>query len=120
MKDKQKDGSRGGVRTTRTVLVVCLALSLAIVAYKLTCIGDPQAGVTFDPKVCMSEIPEHVDGLRIVAGPRTARSVIRDMVPVVCNAKVLFRQMRSQVKPGRVARAAEPDVRFSGDHSEKG
>lgn len=49
----------------------------------------------FDPRCCMASIPGEVKGLTIVEGPRTKASIIRDMVPVVCNGQVLFYRMQS-------------------------
>ena len=59
----------------------------------------------FDPKQCLETVPARVDGLQILAGPRTARNIIRDMVPAICNGQVLFRRMKSAVPhlhPGTV------------------
>jgi hypothetical protein len=44
----------------------------------------------------METVPGHVPGLKIIQGPRTEQSIIRDMVPVVCNAYVLFQRMRAE------------------------
>jgi hypothetical protein len=53
---------------------------------------------SFDPKTCMETIPRQVKGLKILQGPRTEQSIIRNMVPVVCNAQVLFRHMKEKGK----------------------
>lgn len=49
----------------------------------------------FDSKECLETLPQHVLGLQVLAGPRTAQSIIRDMRPAVCNAQVLFNRMRA-------------------------
>lgn len=59
----------------------------------------------FDPKTCLEIIPEHVKGLKIIEGPRSEKSIIRDMVFPICNGHVLFGQMRSKgdkIQPGTV------------------
>jgi hypothetical protein len=59
----------------------------------------------FDPRRCMAHIPRKVEGLTIVAGSRTKASIIRDMVPVVCNGQVLFNRKKiqdPQLKAGTV------------------
>lgn len=61
--------------------------------------------VAFDPKTCLETIPHRVDGLQILAGPRSARNIIRDMVPAICNGKALFQDMQSRdsdLSPGTV------------------
>lgn len=44
----------------------------------------------------MQQVPRHVKGLKILEGPRSAPSIIKDMVPAVCNAQVLFDRMRGK------------------------
>jgi hypothetical protein len=59
----------------------------------------------FDPKTCLEIIPEHVKGLKIIEGPRSEKSIIRDMVFPICNGHVLFGQIRSEgenIQPGIV------------------
>lgn len=59
----------------------------------------------FDPRRCIETIPDSVQGLLIENGPRTKASIIRDMVPVICNGQVLFNQMKSkdpELIPGTV------------------
>lgn len=50
----------------------------------------------FDPKTCLENIPSQVKGLKILSGSRSEKSIIRDMVPSVCNGRVLFKKMRAQ------------------------
>ena len=49
----------------------------------------------FDPRRCMAHVPQHVKGLTILKGPRSKASIIRDMVPAICNGQVLFYRMQS-------------------------
>ena len=59
----------------------------------------------FDPRTCLQLVPGSVRGLRITQGPRTEKSIIRDMVPAVCNGRALFQKMQAQdalLKPGSV------------------
>jgi hypothetical protein len=56
------------------------------------------AKVKFDPRTCLETIPSRVKGLKIVSGPRSEKSIIRDMVPVVCNGHMLFRNMNAKEK----------------------
>lgn len=65
----------------------------------------PNQNTKLDPKTCLETIPSHVEGLQILQGPRTQPSLIRDMVPAVCNGRALYRRMqtkRNPVNPGRV------------------
>lgn len=55
--------------------------------------------VDFDPRTCLDIIPRKVDGLQILAGPRTEANIIRDMVPAICNGHALFQQMQAR-EPG--------------------
>ena len=45
---------------------------------------------------CLDVIPKDVKGLKIIAGPRTRQSLIRDMVPVVCYSRVWRGKMIAQ------------------------
>jgi hypothetical protein len=59
----------------------------------------------FNPKTCFEEIPDRVEGLEILSGDRTRRSIIRDMVPGICHGHALFHRMRDRgeaVAPGTV------------------
>lgn len=59
----------------------------------------------FDSISCMETVSSHVDGLKILQGPRSRQSIIRDMVPIVCNGQFLFSRMRLKdpsIKGGRV------------------
>lgn len=79
-----------------------LLLPLLIVI--LLCACAPERTKPFDPAMCMQTVPPHVNGLEIIQGPRTGRSIIRDMVPVVCNSRVLFARMQSRdplLQPGK-------------------
>lgn len=71
-------------------VVFAILIYLSITACALQSNNQP-----FDPKRCMEQIPRDVDGLTIMTGPRTKLSIIRDMVPVVCNGQVLFNRMQS-------------------------
>jgi hypothetical protein len=58
-----------------------------------------------DPKNCLDTIPQRVEGLTILEGPRTEQSIIRDMVPAICYGHFLFGRMKSsgeEVNPGVV------------------
>ena len=50
----------------------------------------------FDPKTCLQLVPGSVSGLRIAQGPRTEKSIIRDMVPAICNGRALFQKMQAK------------------------
>jgi hypothetical protein len=69
-----------------------VALSAAVMVLCACCASAPRA---FDPKTCMETIPRRIEGLEILQGPRTYQSIVRDMVPVVCNAQVLFRRLKN-------------------------
>lgn len=59
----------------------------------------------FDPRKCLEDVPRHVNGLKVLSGPRSEQSIIRDMRRAVCNGYVLFEQMQARdktLRPGRV------------------
>ena len=66
----------------------------AVVMIFLTACATQSHAPAFDPQTCLETIPHRVDGLQILAGPRSAQNVIRDMVPAICNGQVLFRKMQ--------------------------
>jgi hypothetical protein len=82
--------SAEGAAGARRTLIVLLATLIGLSA----CTGASHR--PFDPKTCMETVPRRVPGLEILQGPRTRASVIRDMVPVVCNAKMLFLRMKKR------------------------
>jgi hypothetical protein len=82
-----------------------IQLALAILTMLLFSACTLSHTVAFDPKTCLETIPHRVDGLQILAGPRSARNIIRDMVPAICNGKALFQHMQSRdsdLSPGTV------------------
>jgi hypothetical protein len=59
----------------------------------------------FDPKTCLETIPHRVDGLQILAGPRTEPNIIRGMRPAICHGQALFNNMQPRdpyLSPGTV------------------
>jgi hypothetical protein len=82
-----------------------LVLLTLIISISFSGCGFQARKASFDPRRCMEEVPDDVDGLTIVQGPRTKASIIRDMVPVICNGQVLFNNMKSEdpeLNPGAV------------------
>ena len=76
----------------------------AVILLLTACAKGPSHN-TFDPRTCLETVLSHVDGLRILAGPRSEANIIRDMVPAICNGQVLFRKMQivdGMLKPGMV------------------
>jgi hypothetical protein len=69
-------------------------LAMMILVLASSCAPRVQ-DVPFDPRRCLASIPGEVKGLTIVEGPRSKASIIRDMVPVICNGQVLFHRMQS-------------------------
>jgi hypothetical protein len=80
------EGAPGARRTLIVLLATLIGLSACTSA----------SHRPFDPKTCMETVPRKVPGLEILQGPRSKASIIRDMVPVVCNAKVLFLKMKER------------------------
>ncbi len=81
-----------------------LPLTAAALIFFAACTPRPPTAA-FDPRTCLDIIPEHVDGLQILAGPRSVRNIIRDMVPPVCSGRALFRSMQARdpgLGPGMV------------------
>ncbi len=52
----------------------------------------------FDPRKCLEDVPRHVKGLKVLSGPRSEQSIIRDMRRAVCNGHVLFGHMQAENK----------------------
>jgi hypothetical protein len=50
---------------------------------------------SFDAQQCLDDIPRRVPGLKIISGPRTEESIIRDMVAPICYGRGLFARMKS-------------------------
>ena len=72
----------------------CLPALTAVVVIFLAACSPRSHPPAFDPKTCLKTIPRHVDGLQVLAGPRSAPNIIQDMVPAICNGQVLFRKMQ--------------------------
>ncbi len=93
--------------STHERLNYCKRLSCVTIVLFLLLIScaAPTKQPVFDPKTCLEEIPVHVKGLKIVSGPRTEKSIIRDMVPAICGGHALFEHMKSKghkIKAGHV------------------
>jgi hypothetical protein len=80
---------RLNTQTTRSLVI------LTVFFLQIACAMQPNQ-CTFNPKTCLETIPKHVKGLSIVSGPRSEKSIIRDMVPAICSAHALFRHMKSE------------------------
>jgi len=92
-----------------------LLILLAVVGAAVGWATRPD-GTAYDPKTCLEQIPSDIEGLQILQGQRTKESVIRDMVPVFCNAEVLFSMMRTKVRPGRIV--FKVSVEYNGEVTE--
>jgi hypothetical protein len=56
-------------------------------------------------KDCVDNVPDSVRGLKLLSGPRSEKSVVRDMTPAICSGHVLFERMRADgqgIEPGSV------------------
>lgn len=83
------------------------AITLALAALTILLISACTLSRTtaFDPKTCLETIPHRVDGLQILAGPRTEPNIIRDMRPAICHGQALFKNMQPRdpdLGPGTV------------------
>ena len=74
------------------LMPVTLGVSLCLAA---GCV-KPAMRPSFDAGKCTETIPDGVDGLTILSGPRTEQSIIRDMVWPICNARVLYENMKKR------------------------
>lgn len=93
-----------GENINKSIQILTSVLLGAILAFSLfgCAAGGPKP---IDPKSCMETVPSNVEGLKILQGPRSRQSIIRDMVPIVCNGRFLFNRMRLKdpsLKGGRV------------------
>lgn len=60
---------------------------------------------SFSHRECLDTIPKKVLGLKVLTGPRTEKSLIQDMVPVVCYCRVVLEKLKStgeKVPSGKV------------------
>jgi hypothetical protein len=53
----------------------------------------------FDPRTCLTESPQEVEGLEILHGQRTAASIAADMQDAYCNGQVLLKLMNENNEP---------------------
>ena len=82
-----------------------IILALATLAMLLFSACTLSHTTAFDPKTCLETIPHRVDGLEILAGPRTEPNIIRDMRPAICHGQALFNNMQPRdpdLSPGTV------------------
>lgn len=86
------------IKQKRFKIAVGIAFVLCATATALVFIAHRFDHRPFSPETCMASIPKNVEGLEIVQGPRTKESIIEDMVPIYCNAQVLFRKMNAEQK----------------------
>jgi hypothetical protein len=104
--DKTEEGRRSSMETGRSVHSFSKLIGIGLVGvllFSACAIREPRSA--FDPKKCIENIPNRVEGLTIVSGPRTEKSIIRQMVPIICNGQVLFNRMSSEgqeLEPGFV------------------
>lgn len=79
----------------------CLALALftlsACTPFEELCKSPGPA--SFNPKTCLEQVPDSVDGLEIIQGPRTKQNIAADMHPAFCNGQVLLKLMNDGGKP---------------------
>jgi hypothetical protein len=74
-----------------------VAVTVVLFATLAACRDQPRSTSAgpFDYGNCVEDIPEHVEGLQILAGPRSEAGIIRDMVPAVCSGHALFERMKA-------------------------
>ncbi|MBN1932263.1 MAG: hypothetical protein JW786_11710 [Desulfobacterales bacterium] len=74
--------------------------SLAIIAFLIpfSACALQMEKPPFDARNCLENVPRHVEGLKILSGPRSERSIICDMRQAVCNGQVLFEHFQAKDK----------------------
>jgi hypothetical protein len=83
-------------------------LYAAVTALAIASCGDSPGDRTSKPvsyKDCVDNVPDSVRGLKLFSGPRSEKSVVRDMRPAICSGYVLFERMRAtgvEIEPGSV------------------
>ena len=85
-------------------LRLCILMMTACLMSVTSC-ASLSRQLQFDPGTCLNSVPNHIKGLRIVQGERTEKSIIRDMLPAICNSQMLFRTMQARdavLEDGRV------------------
>lgn len=93
------------IRNAKTTLRFRLIFLTVMVLFMVSSCSFKSPGSTHDSRHCLDRIPGDVKGLSIVSGPRSKPSIIRDMVPVMCNGQILFDRMQLQdpgLNPGPV------------------
>jgi hypothetical protein len=70
--------------------------AFAVVLFITACHEQPErtAPTSFTFQDCLENLPEHVDGLEILSGPRSEKGIIHDMAHPVCSGYALFEQMK--------------------------
>jgi hypothetical protein len=70
----------------------------------------------FSLKACLDSVPAKVDGLKVIKGSRSKKSIIKDMVPVVCRGEALFKRLQAEgeaIEPGAVT--FQVTIEFNGE-----
>jgi hypothetical protein len=90
-----------GRHSIKSSLWAVVAVALCITA----CHDRSESAAPFDFGDCLENIPEQVEGLKIISGPRTQQNIIHDMVPAICGGHALFERMKESgdaIEPGSV------------------
>jgi len=83
---------------------VVLSTAMGLLCFS-ACDNEAVKDVPFSYRDCLDHVPDSVQGLKILAGPRTEKNIIRDMNPSMCQAYALLEEMRAsgrKVGPGSV------------------
>lgn len=72
-----------------------LLLSVATALTLITACATPSKQGPIDLVQCLDSIPKKVEGLKILSGPRSERSIIHDLVPAICYGHVLYDKMKA-------------------------
>lgn len=94
-----------------------LAAGIALVLIKVFSPQTTNSPVKpFSYKTCLDSVPDEVDGLKVLEGSRSKRSIIKDMVPIVCQGEALFKQLQFEgetIEPGAIT--FQVTVEFNGE-----
>jgi hypothetical protein len=76
-----------------------ITLAVGLTASLVACKDSSDETISFDFQKCIEKVPEKIEGLEILSGPRSKESLIHDMRHAVCGGYFIFEQMKSNGEP---------------------
>lgn len=93
LKITRKSGTGNWIKIILPAIVALILIKLFVPEATTKRVQKDQP---FSMKTCLESIPRDVKGLEIIQGSRSKTSIIHEMVPIVCNAKALFKKLTAE------------------------